>query len=159
EINYIDKYFGEIMLTGRNRDLSSFILLSFAMFTISLARDNQASDQVKAEQAVFGNSQITGRAVYEDTGLPATKCRVQLIASELLSNPRARFGIPTAITNENGDFILGRVAAGEYYVIAHPVDEHIANTFPVLGQAGDSTADKARVERFKKDTVRIIVDG
>ena len=129
------------------------------MFTTSLARDNQAANEVNAEQAVLGNSQITGRAVYEDTGQPATKCRVQLIASELLDHPRARFGIPTAITNENGDFILHRVAAGEYYVIAHPVDQHIANTFPVLGQSGDSSADQARVERFKKDTLRIIVDG
>ncbi len=143
------------------RDLFSPILLMFALFTSTLAQDSQAANKTEAGQAPMGNSLVTGRTVYEDTGLPATRHRVQLIASELLSGPHARFRIPTAITNESGMFNLRRIAAGDYYVVARPVDERTSSgqIFPFLGRSGDGVDDATKVEQFKKDYIRIAVDG
>jgi len=146
-------------------ELFSPILLIFALFSSLLAQapvqNSQAANKTELDQASTANSLVTGRAVYEDTGLPATRHRVQLIASELLSGPHARFRIPTAITSENGDFSLRRIAAGEYYVVARTVDQHAAGEplFPYQGQSGDSAVDVAKVEQFKKDYTRIVVDG
>src|SRR5882724_12007560 len=146
-------------------ELFSPILLIFALFSSLLAQapvqNSQAANKTELDQASTANSLVTGRAVYEDTGLPATRHRVQLIASELLSGPHARFRIPTAITSENGDFSLRRIAAGEYYVVARTVDQHPAGEplFPYQGQSGDSAVDVAKVEQFKKDYTRIVVDG
>src|SRR5258705_4834360 len=106
------------------RKISSPILLCLAMATFALAKDSQAAKKTEAVQVPTGNSIVTGLAVYEDTGQPATRHRVQLIASEALSNPRGRLRIPTTITNENGEFSLRLIAAGDYYVVASPVDEH-----------------------------------
>jgi hypothetical protein len=137
------------------------VQLKFALFSSTLAQESQAANKTEAGQAPNGNSLVTGRAVFEDTGLPATRHRVQLIASELLSGPHARFHIPTAITSENGDFSLRRVAAGEYYVVAQTVDQHTGSgpPFPFPGQSGDSAVDATRVEQFKKDYTTIEVDG
>lgn len=134
---------------------------SFALFSNTLAQEGQAANKTGAGQAPVGNSLVTGRAVYEDTGLPATRHRVELIASELLSGPHSRFAIPTAITSENGDFSLECVAAGEYYVVAQTVDRHTGGglSFPFQGQSEDSALDAAKVEQFKKDHTRIAVDG
>jgi hypothetical protein len=89
-----------LMLThSLMRDLFSPLLLIFALFGSTLAQDSQAANKTGASQAPMGNSLVTGRAVYDDTGLPATRHRVQLIASELLSGPHTRFRIPTAITD------------------------------------------------------------
>src|SRR5919205_158165 len=105
---------------------------------------------------------VTGRVVYEDTGQPATRHRVQLIASEALLNARGGLHIPTAMTNEQGEFSLQRVSAGEYYVFAQSIDERGNSSRQltlVLARSADSTADAARVEQFKKDNLRITVDG
>jgi hypothetical protein len=143
------------------RHLVSTILLVLALSSRSLAQENQEIRKTEALGASTANSLITGRAVYEDTGLPATRHRVQLIASELLSGPHARFGIPTAITNENGEFSLRRVAAGEYYLVARAVDDHTGSrpVFPSLGRSDDRADDVAKVEQFKKDYTRIVIDG
>ena len=137
------------------------VQLSFALFSNTLDQERQAANKTEAGQVPIGNSLVTGRAVYEDTGLPATRHRVQLIASELLSGPHARFYFHTTITDENGDFSLPRVAAGEYYVVALTIDQRTGSgpPFPFPGQSGDSAVDAARVEQFKKDHTRIAVDG
>lgn len=143
------------------RDLFSLVLIVLALFSCTLAQTRQAANKTEASQTPMRNSLVTGRTVYEDTGLPATRHRVQLVASEFLSRPHARFRIPTAITNENGVFSLRRIAAGEYYVVALPVDERTSGRqiFPFLGQTGDAATDARKVDTFKKDYIRITVDG
>src|SRR5258705_2167868 len=143
------------------RGLFSPILLCLALATSALAQDSGAAKKTEAVQAPTGNSIVTGRAVYEDTGQPATRHRVQIIASEALSNPRGRLRIPTTITNENGEFSLRLIAAGDYYVVDSPVDEHSGSVqiLPFLGQAGDSATYAAKLEQFKKNSIRITVDG
>lgn len=113
-------------------------------------------------QTSAGTSVVTGRVIYEDSGQPATRHRVQLIASEALLNARGGLRIPTAMTNEQGEFSLQRVSAGEYYVFAQSIDERGNSSRQltlVLARSADSAADAARVEQFKKDNLRITVDG
>src|ERR1051326_9081425 len=61
--------------------LSPF-LICLTLITGALAQDNQSP---KPTATIM----VTGRVVYEDTGQPATRHRVQLIASESLLNPRS----------------------------------------------------------------------
>jgi len=61
--------------------LSPF-LICLTLITGALAQDNQS---LKATATIV----VTGRVVYEDTGQPATRHRVQLIASESLLNSRS----------------------------------------------------------------------
>ena len=103
---------------------------------------------------------IAGRVVYEDTGEPATRHRVQLIAAEALLNARGGLRIPTTITDERGEFSLRSVSSGEYYVVAGPIDHRGANQLTsVLTRSADPAADAARVEQFKKNNLKINVDG
>jgi len=136
------------------------LLSALAMSGSMLAQNNKEVQKTDAD-ATLGNSLINGRAVYQDTGLPASRHRIQLISSRLLLGPPSRIGIPTAITNENGEFSLRRVAAGEYYVVPQAIDNHfgIRSLFPFVGRSGDRAADAAEVEQFKKDYTRIVVDG
>ncbi len=119
----------------------------------------RAADQLGQNYARA--SSVKGRALYEDTGRPAPRERVQLIASELLANHRDRYSIPTEITDANGEFIFHRVSAGEYYVFVRPADEHLASAeaapFPL--QTGDAAADAARLEQYKKEFIKITVNG
>ncbi len=86
-------------------DLFSPLLLCLVLSAGTLAQDNQAAKKTEAVQVPGGSSTVTGRAIYEDMGEPATRERVQLIESEALSNPPpARLRVPTAITNQNGEF-------------------------------------------------------
>jgi hypothetical protein len=82
-----------------------------------------------------------------------------LVAAELLASHRGR--IPTTLTDANGEFIFHQQGAGEYYVVAHPADEHVASAegapFPL--QSGDPVADAASLEQYKKDFPRIKVNG
>ena len=103
---------------------------------------------------------VTGRVVYEDTGQPATRHRVQLIPSEALLNARKGLRLPTAITNERGEFSLQRVSAGEYYVLVGPIDQRGSEPLTaILTRSADSAADAAKLEKFKKNNTRITVDG
>lgn len=138
--------------------LSQF-LICLTFITGALAQDNQSPK--KPEPAPAGTVLVTGRVVYDDTGQPATRHRVQLIASEALLNARSGLRVPTAITNEQGEFTLHGVSAGEYYVLALSVDDHVRSRqlTSVLTRSADSAADTARVEQFKKDNLRITVDG
>jgi len=104
---------------------------------------------------------VKGRALYEDTGQPAPRERVQLVASEFLADHRDRYRIPTAITDANGEFVFHRVGGGEYYVFVQPADEHLpsAEAAPFPPQTGDTAADAARLEQYKKDFTKITVNG
>lgn len=104
---------------------------------------------------------VKGLVLYEDTGQPAPRMRVQLIAAESLVDRRGTQRISTTLTAAKGEFLFPRPAPGEYYVVAQPADEHgssAANSpFPL--QTGDADADAARVEQFKLDFPRITVSG
>jgi len=111
----------------------------------------------KSGQNSSRGSIVKGRALYEDTGQPAPRERVQLVAIELLANRRGPNRIPTTMTDANGEFIFLHPGAGEYYVVAHPADEHVSSAegapFPL--QSGDPVADAARVEQYKRDFPKI----
>jgi hypothetical protein len=87
--------------------------------------------------------------------------RVQLVAIELLANPRGPNRIPTTITDLNGEFIFLHAVAGEYYVVTHPADEHVSSAegAPFPRQNGDPVADAARLEQYKKDFPKITVNA
>ena len=127
--------------------LSPF-LICLTLITGALAQDNQPTVVV------------TGRVVYEDTGQPATRHRVQLIPSEALLNARGGLRLPTIVTDERGEFSLRHIGAGEYYVLAGPVDERGNQQLTsILTRSGDSAADAAKLDQFKKKNLRITVDG
>ena len=135
--------------------LSPF-LICLTLITGALAQDNQ-----KKTEAPAGTVMVTGRVVYEDTGQPATRHRVQLIVSTALLNaPRNGLRIPTAMTDERGEFTLRAVTAGEYYVFSEPIDQKgRAGLEMVLNRSGDNDADAASVAQFKKSHPKITVDG
>lgn len=137
--------------------LSPF-LICLTLITSILAQENQPP---KRTEAAAGTVIVTGRVVYEDTGQPATRHRIQLIVSTALLNARNGLRIPTAITNERGEFTLQRVDTGEYYVIVGPMDQRGGpqQLQSVLTRTGDSEADAARLDQFKKSHLRITVDG
>lgn len=114
----------------------------------------------KSGQNSSRGSIVKGRALYEDTGQPAPRERVQLVAIELLANRRGPNRIPTTMTDANGEFILHAVA-GEYYVVTHPADEHVssAEAAPFPLQSGDPVADAARIEQYKRDFPKITVNA
>ena len=131
-------------------------LLCITLVTVAFAQDKKP-DAVPPT----GTTVVSGRVIYEDNGQPATRHRVQLIASAaVLTSPKG-LRIPTAITNERGEFSLQRVDAGEYYLVALPVDERGSNRelTSILARSADSAADAARVEQFKKKYLRVAVDG
>ncbi len=106
-------------------------------------------------------STVKGRVLYEDSGQPAPGQRVQLVAIEVLANRRGPNRIPGTMTDANGDFVLTHLGAGEYYVVAHPADEHVssAESAPFPLQSGDPVADAARLEQYKRDFPLITVNG
>ena len=137
-----------LMLVGANANAQS-----------ETAAKPRAADQ--SGQNSSPGSIVKGRALYEDTGQPAPRERVQLVAIELLANRRGPSRIPTTMTDANGEFIFPHPGAGEYYVVAHPVDEHVpsAEGSPFPLQTGDPVADAARLEQYKRDFPRITVNG
>jgi len=140
--------------------LSPF-LICLTLITGTFAQDNQTPKSTEAVATPAGAIVVTGHVVYEDTGQPATRHRVQLIASEALLNARSGLRIPTVVTNERGEFSLQRVTAGEYYVIAESIDQRGNKTQLnlILRRSSDEAADAAKLEQFKKKNVRITVDG
>jgi hypothetical protein len=128
------------------------------------AQSETAAKPRAADQSGQNSSSVSivkGRALYEDTGQPATRERVQLVAIDLLANHRGTSHIPGTMTDANGDFVLTHLGAGEYYVVAHPADENVssAESAPFPLQSGDPVADAARLEQYKKDFPRITVNG
>lgn len=103
---------------------------------------------------------VKGVVLYEDTGQPAPRVRVQLIAAGSLADQRGPQSIPTTLTAAKGEFIFVRPAAGEYYVVAQPSDNRSgAANSPFPRQTGDPDADAARLEQFKQDFPKITVSG
>jgi len=104
---------------------------------------------------------VKGIVTYQDTGQPASRVRVQLIPAQSVTDRRGPVRIPTTLTAAKGEFIFVRPAAGDYYVVAHPADEHspsAANsTFPL--ETGEPDADAARLEQYKQDFPRITING
>ena len=137
------------------------LLICLTLITGILAQDNQQPKSLEAVATPAATVAVTGRVVYEDTGQPATRHRVQLIVSEALLNARNGLRIPTAITNERGEFTLQRVSAGEFYVYAEPMDQRGGSRQleMVLIRSGDDDADAANLAQFKKKNIKITVDG
>ena len=129
-------------------------LTALVLLSLHLAVGQDPNKPLSADLSI-----ITGRVIFDDTLKPAPRYRVQLIPNEALSDSRGPVRIPTAITNENGEFSLQRVRAGEYYVVAKSIDEHgkDAQSFPIMGPDPDINA--ANLARFKKENIKIIVDG
>ena len=139
--------------------LSPF-LICLALITGTLAQENQAPKKTEAIAAPADTVMVTGRVVYEDTGQPATRHRVQLIISTALLNARNGLRIPTAITDERGEFTLRAVSAGEYYVFAEPMDQRGRSRLElVLNSSGNDEDDAANLDQFKKANPRITVHG
>ena len=136
-------------VTFRNLLFTLFVFLGLSAH--ATAQDNQTQLKRDSSQAPVAQSIVKGRAVYEDTGQPAQRERIQLVAPELLTAHRGR--IPTAITDENGEFSFRGIGAGEYYIVARPIDEHVGSAvaapFPL--QTGDPVRDAAMVSGEHRD--------
>ena len=137
-----------------------FTLFVFVVLSAhATAQDNQTQVKRDSSQAPVAQSIVKGRAVYEDTGQPAQRERIQLVAPELLTAHRGR--IPTAITDENGEFSFHGIGAGEYYIVARPIDEHVGSAVaaPLPMQTGDPVRDAAIISEYKQENIKITVDG
>ena len=138
--------------------LRSGLILAFLLVCLAPAANLRAQDP-KAAPEPATKSIVRGRAVFEDTEQPAIRERIQLVSGEVLAARRGK--IPTAITDDNGEFVFRSVDAGEYYVVGHPLDEHVASAeaapFPL--QTGEAAADATRLEKFKQEFIKITVDG
>lgn len=98
-----------------------------------------------------GQSVISGKVVFEDSGLPASKVSIQLVATR---RGDSRPSTPPLLTiaDERGEFKFNGVAAGEYSVIAL-VD------FRTSGTPSTSTPGDANVDQVRPGATRISVDG
>jgi hypothetical protein len=146
-----------------SKPVVAFVALMLLGANVSAQSDPVAPPRVvdQAGQNALVGSIVKGRALYEDTNQPAPRMRVQLVAIELLTNRRGPNRIPTAMTDANGEFIFLHAVPGEYYVVTHPVDEHVpsAEGSPFPLQNGDPVADAARLEQYKKDFPKITVNA
>ena len=139
----------------------AFAALGFLLVGANANAQSETAKPRAADQSGQNRrlSIVKGRALYEDSGQPAPRERVQLVAIELLGSRRGR--IPTTMTDANGEFVFLHLGAGEYYVVAHPADAHVpsAEGSPFPLQTGDPVADAARLEEYKRDSPRIAVNG
>jgi Carboxypeptidase regulatory-like domain len=140
---------------------SGFIPIFLFMVFACLARspNTNPQDPKPLSQEPATKSVVRGRAVFEDTEQPAVRERIQLVSSEVLGSRHGK--IPTSITDDNGEFVFRSVDAGEYYVVGHPADEHVpsAEAAPFPLWTGDAAEDAARLEQYKKEFIKITVDG
>ena len=104
--------------------------------------------------ATPGQSVVSGKVVFEDTGLPAPKVPVQLVATRRTDSRPATPAL-MAVADERGEFKFNGVAEGEYSVIAQ-VDFRTTGTpsYSTPVPAGDANVDQAR-----PGVTRISVDG
>ena len=70
-------------VTFRNLLFTLFVFLGLSAH--ATAQDNQTQLKRDSSQAPVAQSIVKGRAVYEDTGQPAQRERIQLVAPELLT--------------------------------------------------------------------------
>jgi Carboxypeptidase regulatory-like domain len=135
--------------------------LAALALTLWVANTNAQTDVAGKPGANGQGAIVKGIVTYEDTGQPAPRVRVQLIAAESLVDRRAPQRVPTTLTAAKGEFIFVRPGAGDYYVVAHPADEHApsAESAPFPRQTGDPDADAASLEQYKRDFPKITVSG
>jgi hypothetical protein len=133
-------------------------LLLILLPAICNAQDATDKNQ-KGMAQVSNGASVAGRAVFEDSSQPATRYRIQLIAAAVLLSPLSTHRIPTVVTDPNGQFNFRTVGAGEYYVVAGAIDEHRRSAPPFPIPTGDAAADAAKMKQFKKENLRIAVDG
>src|ERR1051325_4375974 len=121
-----------------------------------------SSNSVPApRQAQSGQSIVTGRVLYEETNKPVRGARVRI------SSRQGRGPAGATVTNERGEFRFEGLAAGEYYVIATPVDATSvgAATFRVPLPTGDPQADDAAFAAARRENgmgggaAEVSVDG
>ena len=140
-------------------------ILRPALATLALilcVANTNAQTETAVKPGAAGQGPIVkGIVTYEDTGQPAPRVRVQLIAAESLVDRRGPQRVPTTVTAAKGEFIFVRPSAGDYYVVAHPVDERApsAESAPFPRQTGDPSTDAANLEQYKRDFPRITVIG
>src|SRR5207244_11993925 len=91
----------------RFRNLLFTLFVFLGLSAHATAEDNQTQLKRDSAQAPVAQSIVKGHAVYEDTGQPAQRERIQLVAPELLTAHRGR--IPTAITDRNVEFCYGAI--------------------------------------------------
>lgn len=65
------------------RDLLFTLFVFLVLSAHATAQDNQTQVKRDSSQAPVAQSIVKGRAVYEDTGQPAQRERIQLVAAEL----------------------------------------------------------------------------
>jgi hypothetical protein len=64
----------------------------------------------KREERKVAKSSIRGRVIYEDNGKPVRRAEVYLLRADTLSPDGSK-----ALTDDNGEFLMHEVAAGDYY--------------------------------------------
>lgn len=114
-----------------------------------------------AQSVPRGQSSLSGRVIYEETGEPVRGARVRI------SSRQGRGPSGATVTNDRGEFRFDNLPAGEYYVIATPKDAAIvgAATFSVPLPSGDPQADDAAFEaarqenNFNGSSSEVSVDG
>lgn len=108
-----------------------------------------------AKPFVASKSKIKGRAIFDDTGLPAVDALVSLV------NPKSPRPLGGMTTNERGTFGLGGMPPGEYYVVVQPMEEFGSGypSIPNPFRTGDEEFDAARLEAFTRGFPKVTVDG
>ena len=91
------------------RSVFIFVLMFAGLFVATNAKAQTEETRSRAtvdppQNIARGHSMVRGRARYEDTGKPAPRERVELVAGELIANHPSRYRIPTALTDEDGEF-------------------------------------------------------
>lgn len=102
------------------------------------------------------NSHVKGRAIYQDSGLPAPRARVMLI--DIRQPGRWPGGM---YTGEQGQFHLAGVPKGEYFVVVQSTEELQPGTLSIAMPlpSGDAAFDAAWFEQYTRGYPKISIDG
>jgi len=128
--------------------MRSITLISIVTFVaLACFRGNAIAQQ----EAPVGQSTITGRVIYADTGRPVRRATVRLYV-DLKRGPKRG-----TATNVRGEFRFTEVVAGSYFVVAEapgllsPRSSYVINEF---GIGSDAEVDHTRVTVDGKNAVR-----
>ncbi|HET8782301.1 MAG TPA: carboxypeptidase-like regulatory domain-containing protein [Pyrinomonadaceae bacterium] len=120
-----------------------FVVALLCLPSIAIAQRNQPPT---------GESIISGRVVFSDTGRPVRRATVKLFTN--LNYPHVR----TTPANQRGEFRFTEVAAGNYFVMAEsPVVVSPQSSFAITEfgiNSYNSEADQTRVTVDGKNTIR-----
>lgn len=102
------------------------------------------------EQALRGESTISGRVIFADTGRPVRRATVRLYAS--LNYPPVR----VTPANARGEFRFNEVAAGSYFVVAASPASASSNALAIteFGLSADTETEHTRVAVDGKGATR-----